>query len=195
MTMTTTQQPTQKTIDEFVGSAHGDFARVRDLLAQYPDLINTNASWVETPIEAAAQMGREDIMTLLLDHGAPLEICTAAALGQADTVAAMLAADPDLAHATGAHDIPVLYFPVIGGHQVIAEQLLAAGANVNAGAGGTTPLHGAALFGRPALAAWLLDHGADPNPPNYENKTPLQVAVARGQHEVAAVLRARGGTE
>jgi ankyrin repeat protein len=42
------------------------------------------------------------------------------------------------------------------------------------------------------MAAWLLDHGADPNSRNYEDKTPLQVALERDHAPVADVLRARG---
>lgn len=187
-------EPTQEIVDEFVGNAHGDLARVQAILAQYPSIVNASASWSETAIEAAAQMGRADIADLLLAAGAPLAICTAAVFGMADVVARLLAGDPAQARATGAHSIPALYFPVIGNHQSIADLLLVHGAEVNAGAGGTTPLHGAALFGRAEMAAWLLAHGADPNSRNYEDKTPLQVALDREHAAVAEVLRAHGGS-
>ena len=183
-------EPTQEIVDEFVGNAHGDLARVQAILAQYPGIVNASASWRETAIEAAAQMGRADIADVLLAAGAPLAICTAAVFGKADVVARLLQDDPAQARATGAHGIPALYFPVIGNHQSIAEMLLAHGAEVNAGAGGTTPLHGAALFGRAEMAAWLLAHGADAKSRNYDDKTPLQVALDHEQNEVATVLRA-----
>lgn len=186
-------EPTQEVIDEFVGNAHGNLERVQELLVRYPGMVNASASWRETAIEAAAQVGREDIARVLLAAGAPLDICTAAVFGQGDDVARLLGADPAQARATGAHGIPVLYFPVIGNHEAIAEMLLARGAEVNAGAGGTTPLHGAALFGRAEMARWLLAHGADANSRNHEEKTPLQVALDRGHEDVAAVLRAGGG--
>ena len=194
-TPATSGEPTQEIIDEFVGNAHGDLAHVQALLTHYPAIVNASASWKETAIEAAAQMAREDIATVLLTAGAPLDICTAAVLGRLDVVAALLEADPAQAHATGAHGIPVLYFPVIGNHRVIAELLLERGAELNAGAGGTTPLHGAAMFGRREMAAWLLASGADANARNYENHTPLRVALDREHGEVAEVLRAHGGME
>ena len=187
-------EPTQAIIDEFVGNAHGDLARVQAILAQYPAIVNASASWRETAIEAAAQVGRADIADVLLAAGAPLAICTAAVFGKADVVARLLQDDPGQARTTGAHGIPALYFPVIGNHQAIADLLLAHGAEVNAGAGGTTPLHGAALFGRAEMAAWLLAHGADANSHNREGKTPLQVALDRNHDAVAAVLRAHGGS-
>lgn len=51
--------------------------------------------------------------------------------------------------------------------------LLAHGADVNVGAGGATPLHGAAMFNCADMAKWLLSHGADLALVNYEGKTPL----------------------
>ncbi|HEV7128033.1 MAG TPA: ankyrin repeat domain-containing protein [Ktedonobacterales bacterium] len=193
--MTTAIEPTQAVIDEFVGNAHGNFERVVALLAEYPSVLDANASWNETAIDAAAQMNRDDIAEFLLAAGAPLAICTAAVLGLADQVAAMLDADPTQAQATGAHGIPVLYFPSIANHVAIAELLLARGAEVNAGAGGTTALHGAALFGVADMAEWLLAHGADANVRDQEGKTPLRVALDREQADVAAVLRKHGGVE
>lgn len=188
--METTTQLTQAIIDEFVGVSHGDAARVEEMLAEHPELATVDASWVETPIQAAAQMANRQIMEMLLAHGAPLDICTASALGMADKVEEMLKQEPGLRSATGAHGIPVMYFPVVGGYKDIAETLLAQGANVNAGAGGTTPLHGAAMFNRREMAEWLLAHGADPSLPNYEGKTPLQVAQDSGSSDVAELLGA-----
>ena len=188
-----TMEPDQDLVNEFVGAAHGDFARVQELLTAHPGLLHGNAVWTETAIEAAAQMGRRDIAEYLLAAGAPLALCTAAVLGRAGTVAAMLAADPGQAQATGAHGIPALYFPAIAGRPDIAAQLHAAGAAVNAGAGGTTPLHGAALFGQTEMAAWLLDHGAAADAVNYEGQTPREVALAQGHAAVADLLAARGG--
>ena len=178
----------QDTIDRFVGACHGDAATVMGLLEEYPDLAHSVATWGETPIEAAAQMANMEIMEMLIAQGAPIDICTAASLGRADLVEDLLDDDPALKDATGAHGIPVLYFPTIVGRQDIAATLFSAGADVNAGTGAMTPLHGAALFGRAAMARWLLHHGADYSAFDYEGKTPLQVAVARGHSEVASLL-------
>jgi ankyrin repeat protein len=188
--MSATSPVPQSVIDEFVGVAHGDFQRLQELLVEYPAVLNGDATWHETAIEAAAQMGRVDIVEYLLAAGAPLDICTAAMLGRRADVAAALDADPGAAHATGAHGIPVLYYPAIANHPAIAEDLLARGAEVNAGAGGNTPLHGAAMFGQPEMAAWLLAHGADPAARDYNGKTPLEVALDSNQAAVADLLRA-----
>jgi ankyrin repeat protein len=187
-------EPTQAIIDQFVGAAHGDFATVQALLAEHPSIVNRPASWGELALGAAAQTGQAAIAEHLLAAGAPLDICTAA----------MLPTEPRGANAVGAHGIPLLYHAIIAGHTDIAEMLLAHGAEINAGAGGSPALHGAVtpaplagqvrVFGRADLAKWLLAHGADPNVLNHDGQTPLAAALAQQHDDVAAVLRAHGGT-
>ena len=187
--------PHQAIVDDFVGNAHGNFARVKELLDQYPALVNAVASWNETALAAAAQTGQVQIAKMLLAAGAPMEICTAAMLGLRDRVADYLKADPGAANATGAHGIPVLYHAVIRGHAEIAEMLLAHGADVNANEGGNPPIHGATMFGQTEMVGWLLDRGANANALDYENKTPLRRALDANQQTLADLLRARGGKE
>jgi ankyrin repeat protein len=134
-------------------------------------------------------MGHTAIAHYLLSLGAPLDICTAAMLGLARDVGAMLTFDPSLAYATGAHGIPVLYFPVVHGEQAIAEMLLSAGAPVNAGDGMMTPLHAAAAFDQPEMARWLVANGAYTNLLNYDGKTALELAEANGHEAVVTALR------
>lgn len=187
--MTYSQQLDQEQIDQLVIAAHHDFAKVRHMLAENPELLNENASWVETPIQAAAHVGNREIAEYLLQQGAPLDICTAAMLGYEDEVASMLAENPILSQASGAHDIPVMYYPAISGNISIAERLLAAGADVNAGEGGNTPLHGAAGFGHAEMARWLLEHDANPFAVDFNGKTPVELAQANGHTVVTELLR------
>jgi ankyrin repeat protein len=187
--------PAQDLIDAFVGAAHGDFAQVKELLAQHPGLINRSASWVETAIEAAAQTGQVEIAEFLLEHGAPKGICTAAMLGHIEDVARALHQDPNQASAKGAHGISVLYHAVIRGQAGIAQMLLDYGADVNGGGGGSPAIHGAVMFDQPGMAEWLLARGADVNLLNYEKKTPLKAALDMKRNAVAEVLRAHGGKE
>src|SRR5262249_16658085 len=111
--------------EECVGSAHGDLNRVRELVQQHPALVNARAPWNETPIEAAAQLGRKDIIEYLLSRGAHLDFFTACVLGRRDLVEKELGRDPTRARALGVHDLPALYFAAIGGQPLIADLLLA----------------------------------------------------------------------
>ncbi len=187
-------EPTQDQKNNFVGVSHGDFAAVQAMLAEMPDLVHAVAVWGETPIQAASQNGREEIIELLLAAGAPKDICTAAVLGQRDIVEAMLKADPAQAKALGAHGIPLMYFPIIKGYREIAELVLAYGAPVNGGDGVTPPLHGAVAFEQVEMAAWLLSHGAEVNSLNFEKKTPLAVAQAKNNPDLVELLVRHGGT-
>ncbi len=107
----------QTVIEECVGNAHGNLARVEELITQYPAVVNARAPWNETPVEAATQMGNKPIIELLLRHGAPLDFFTECVMGRIDQVRAELAANPERARARGVHDLPTLYFAAIGGQE------------------------------------------------------------------------------
>jgi len=177
----------QETINGFVIAAHHDLEKVQQLLAEHPALLNENADWVETPIQAAAHTGQRAIVEYLLEQGAPLDICTAALLGRLEDVRGMLTDDADLVQATGAHNIPLMYFAAIGGSTGTATALADAGADINAGVGGNTALHGAAGFGQTEMVGWLLGRGADPGATDFNGKLPLEIAQQTG-HDAAAVL-------
>jgi ankyrin repeat protein len=182
---------TQDEIEPFVLAAHGDFDRMRTLLAERPALLN--AVWErtnETAIQAAAHTGQRAIAEYLLAAGAPLDICTAAMLGLTDRVAAYLAEDPALANATGAHGISLLFHASFSGKPEIADLLVA-----NGGGDGAGPaLHAAIASGQIAMVRWLLAHDADVNTPNFAGKTPLQSALNQDKTEIADLLREFGGT-
>lgn len=187
--------PSQDTIDQFVGNAHGNLAIVKELVGKFPSMINANASWTETAVQAATQTGQVEIAKYLVDHGADYDICTAAMLGNLDCLVDFLKEDPNLVNARGAHGIPLLYFSVIHAHNDVSELLLAHGADPNAASpGGITPLHGAVMFNQPKMALWLLNHGADPNQ-KYDGKTSLGMALEKKQSELVEILRAHGGIQ
>lgn len=191
MSSTSTEEPTQEVINDFVGNAHGNLARVRELLARYPTLLERRAVWDESALGAAAHAGSAEVAEFLLASGAPLDICTAAMLGRADQVRRFLDQDPTLVDATGAHGIPVLYHAVITGQEDVATLLVERGSDVNASAGGNPALHGATRAGRADMVEWLLARGANPAAVDYEGKTALQVADEAGHDQVVALLRSR----
>ncbi len=74
-------------------------------------------------------MGNRPIIDFLIERGAPTDFFTACVLGATDQVRAELAADPGRAQARGVHDLPSLYFAVIGGDAEIIRLLLSHGAD------------------------------------------------------------------
>jgi hypothetical protein len=99
-------------VGEFVGSAHRNFDRVREMLEANPELIVSAWEWGfgdwETALGAASHMGRLDIGQYLLDHGARADVFSMVLLGKLDAVQAMLAADKSIATTPGPHGISLL---------------------------------------------------------------------------------------
>jgi hypothetical protein len=116
-------------VRDFVGCAHADLPRVRELLDGQPALVNAAWDWGagdwETGLGAAAHMGRRDIALYLLDRGARMDIFAAAMLGHLDIVRATLSAIPEARTWLGPHGIPLLQHAEAGGPEAAAvAQLL-----------------------------------------------------------------------
>lgn len=169
----------QAVIDELVGNAHGNLARVKELLDLHPELLNAKATWNETPIEAAAQMGNRKIIDLLIERGAPVDAFTGLVLGRMTE---------GTVNQRGIHNLPALYFAAIGGHVDTAQQLLSAGADVNAPAEAAAPIHGAVMGGNADMVRLLLDHGADASLKDYAGRDARELAMAINREDIAAVL-------
>ena len=178
----------QSVVEELVGNAHGNLARVRELLDTHPAALNLRAPWNETAIEAATQMGNKPIIELLIVRGAPVDFFTACVLGRMDDVETELEADPSRAKARGVHDLPALYFAAIGGDIEVAKRLLDAGADVNAKAESGAPIHGAVMGGSAEMARLLLERGADPSLPDYQGRGGRKLAEDMGRPEIAELF-------
>jgi ankyrin repeat protein len=187
--MTNLEPLAQDVIDEFVIAAHHDLPRVKDMLQDDPRLLNENATWIETPLAAAAHTASLDIAEYLIAQGAPLDICAAATLGLRDEVTAFLDDNPALINATGAHDIPLLFHAAIGRDPGMVQLLVERGADVNEGYDKTTAMHGAAGFGRTEVVRYLLDQGADFAAVDHDGRTPLDIAEETDHADVIALLR------
>jgi hypothetical protein len=108
-----------KLVHEFVGNAHGNLARVKELLEIEPALVNSCWDWGEgdweTGLGAASHMGNRPIAEYLLARGARLDIFAAAMLGRVDVVHATLSAFPAMTDSLGPHGIPLLAHAKAGG--------------------------------------------------------------------------------
>ena len=186
-------------VNEFVGVSHGNFQRMRELLAIYPNLLHVNASWDELGVEAGAHVGFKEGVRFLLDQGAPCSLPTAAMMGMVGHVRKLLAEDPGRIWECGAHIMPPMWFPAIGGgtpdHLEIARLLLDAGADVRSHKRGYTALHWAARGGQMEMAELLLARGADPRAQGWTPDglvTPLMAAEKAEKKDVAELLRRAG---
>ncbi len=141
-----------------------------------------------TPLCAARMKGRSAVESLLLSAGATEDVFTAAYLGDLTSLAALLAAEPSLAHApdpaVDVLDLTPVEHAVAGG-QVEALRLLL---DHTEGPlpGGVRALRGAAGRGSVAMVELLLEHGADAT----------RIGVGRWvlHPELAPLLSARGAS-
>jgi len=75
----------------------------------------------------------------------------------------------------------------------IVELLIAHGADVNGG--DTPPLHWAVMVRSKPMAELLIDHGAKVDLADKGKRTPLGMAIQRGENELATFLREHGARE
>lgn len=184
--------------ERMVGASHGDIDWVRTATRGNRNLAHSIATTGERAVEAGAHMGRRDIVSLLLELGAPCSLATAVMLEETEMVTAWLDQHPDRIHERGAHGFPLLWYPIIGGTSLDMMQLLIErGCDVEQQHFlGTTALHWASRGNSTEMVALLLDHGADPNRIGRKfggrPTTPLQTAVNSNRNAIANLLRDRG---
>src|SRR5262249_6351155 len=113
-------------IQDFVIFAHTDLEMVKKLLAKEPALVLASMNWGagdwESGLGAAAHMGRRDVVEVLLEAGARIDIFCAAMLGMVDVVRAFLTLQPKLIDAKGPHGFSLHFHAQVGGKD--AEKVL-----------------------------------------------------------------------
>jgi ankyrin repeat protein len=178
------------------GTIHGDFDRVKAALDEHPETVEAlNAldpgQMEETPQGAAAHLGCREILEYMLAKGVRLDIFMACALGMTEQVARLLATEPKLANACGAHGIHVLNHAA---DVPTARLLLESGADPNQriyAPWGWTPVHAAAAAGRMSILELLVRHGGDPGL-RETGTSPLHAAARNGHCRIVAWLLASG---
>ncbi|WP_420644031.1 ankyrin repeat domain-containing protein [Candidatus Leptofilum sp.] len=181
-----TQEPlTQEQIRNFVLPAHGNLEVVQQMLAAEPRLLNEKyVEFDETALEAASHVGNRAIAQFLLDQGAPMNIYTAAMLGLQDEVEAFLDESPELVNGKGVHGISLLFHAALSGNVELVEMLAARGNSQSP----DQPLLAAAMYGRHAMAKWLLERDADKTATNFRGQTALDIAELREDEALIKLL-------
>jgi ankyrin repeat protein len=165
----------------------GDAAAVRELLAHDPEAAAGDDDRGLSVLMHAAYRGGE-VFRAVRDARPPLGPFDRILVGEADGLP-----DPEARTADGFTPLHIAAFA----HNVEAARLLlAAGAQPNvlatASFAEVSPLGTAATFGDAAIAALLLEHGADPQLTADHGGTPLHSAAANGFREIVELLLAHG---
>ncbi len=179
--------------------AHFDHSTLRSLVDPDPRRAFCRSTQDELAVEACGHTGFRDNINYLLDHGAPMSLCTAISVGRLDRAATILKQHPNAIHERGPHDFAPMLYPAIGQGSIEAAQLLLDhGAPIDQDTLGSTGLWEAAQRGQIDLAAFLIEKGADLHVVGYKvdraGLSLLQAAELRGKDEMVRFLKDRGAT-
>ena len=153
-------------LDIFEATALNRVERVVGLLQQQPELVNAYAPDGFTPLGLAAFFGHQELVDLLLAHGAEVNRAS-----------------------NNAQQVMPLHSAVATQQLEVARSLIAQGADVNAiQEGGFTPIQGAAQNGQLAMVELLLAHGANPFAKNDAGYIAFDLALERSHHAVITRL-------
>ncbi len=185
------------TIEEIIDAAKaGDTSRVERIVRERPDLAAARAPSGETPLMAALYRGHHGIVQSLaaaIEASGTLDLFRAAATGREEALRAALRAGGVNAFAYDGWT--ALHLAAFFGQRRAAEQLLEAGADVNAistNALRNTPLHAATAGGHVDVALVLIERGAQVDVADAGGHTPLHIAAESGSVPVVKALLARG---
>jgi len=104
---------------ETVSAAHGNVARLKELVGARPELAKATIDWGfgdwESALDGASHIGHREIAEFLIGAGARPTIFSAAMLGQLDVVKAFVTASPGMARQRGPHGITLMRHAQAGG--------------------------------------------------------------------------------
>jgi ankyrin repeat protein len=180
-----------------VAAQSGDLPKARAIIMDDPSSVNVWDPEGRTPLSVAAQAGRLDLVTLLVDKGAPIDARANYRGAPASTMA--FYEDPATVKLLRVK-APVqevgatpLHIAAKEGHLDVVRFLLERGAAVdgnNDDAG--TPLSSAAAGGHVDIIRVLLDKGARIDATDASGATPLHLAAQEGQLGAVKLLLQKG---
>ena len=113
----------KKIVEEFVRVSHGKLDVVKELLNEYPNLLNAAHDWkygdFETGLGAASHVGNKEIANYLISKGAQGNVLTLALFGETDILKAMIEFSPNLLYTKGPHGLTLLHHANKGGEDAL----------------------------------------------------------------------------
>ena len=179
----------------FEAIQEGDAGAVRALLDGDARLAGARNAQGVSALMWAQYHRRADLVEALLAAGAEMDIFEASALGRLERVRELLERGPGLERGWSADGATALHFACFFAHQVVAELLVAHGADIQSparGFGQVTPLHSAAAGHSARIVELLLAAGAHPDARQQGGFTALQSAAQQGNLEMTRVLLSHG---
>lgn len=163
--------------------------------------VNMPADSFESPLTLAACGGHVELAMLLLERGANIEevndegytpLMEASREGHEEMVALLLSQGADINAQTEETQETALTLACCGGFLEVADFLIKAGADIEAGA--NTPLAEASQEGHIDLVRHLIEAGANIHATSATGDTPLMYAAENGHTDVVQVLLEAGAS-
>ncbi|XP_063538578.1 ankyrin-1-like [Cydia strobilella] len=176
---------------------HSSLQTVKALLDSAEDIANYGSTESVTPLHVASTQGRVEVIQLLIDHGAMIDVQDfdgdtplhdAALASKLKSVTALLHAGADLAikNETGYTPFHLACFK--GGFDIIKVMLPFVDDINEVTDNGDTPVIIACTGNNENIVQFLLDNGADPHIKNKDGFSALYVALNDGCDEIFSLL-------
>jgi len=153
----------------------GNIEVFRLLIERGADVNARNADG-RLPLHDCFELNHDDFTKILLEAGAEVDVCAAAAYGMNDRLREILKSDPENANDLRTGNSP-LGWAAYGHQPESARILLQHGAVVNRAPYDRKAWQPTAMVASKMLARILLEHGADPNWLDEAGNTPIHCAI------------------
>ena len=173
----------------------GKVDEVRQLIQQNAALKSARDATGASALLVAAYNMKPDVVKVLLDLGAPVDIFEASVLGKVDRIQEILKASPARVSEHAPDGFTPVALAAFFGQPAAVKALIAAGADVNAAAKNplkVAALHAAVAGGKLEIVRTILEAGGDPNAQQQQGFRPIHEAGTRANRALAELLLNHG---
>lgn len=173
----------------------GKVDEIRRLIAQHPSLKSARDASGASALLVAAYNMKPDVVSALLELGAPVDIFEASVLGKVERIQEILKSNPSRVSEYAPDGFTPVALAAFFGQPAAVKTLIAAGADVNAAAKNAlkvAALHAAVAGRNMDIVKAVIAAGADVNAQQQAGFRPMHEAGTRANRELAELLIAHG---